>query len=214
MDKQKQRATLDALSAWERTFKADARADKSRLLREHLAILGLEGESSNALAATIHAVQTSVIYLMMDGSKYNEFLDLQRYDPSSAPGARYAFTFDFYRGFGRVLVANLRQIDLADLFDAPWNEHRVAGYTTFWISRVDGHKFRKKEVDKLEDDVLADYMFDYDEEELSVIFDTADDGRTIRVDVYEVDEADRDMLANGQGEDDQEEADHGEADQE
>jgi hypothetical protein len=129
---------------------------------------------------------------MDGGAGCSEFLALQRYDPSTVPGARYAYTFNFGYGFGRVIVARKNQVDLADLLDAPWPEHKVAGYSGFWISRVDGCAFTADEVAKLEADVIGDYRYDYGADELHIEWNLADDGLTIQVGVHDAADCDFD----------------------
>ena len=67
---------------------------------------------------------------------------MQRYDASEAVDARYAFTFDLCgKGFGRVLFSKkVGILDLADLYNHPWDDYKVCGYRSVYISRVDGKK--------------------------------------------------------------------------
>lgn len=191
------RVTQRAISGWERTFRAEARADGFRGLIGHLAVIGIAEPPDVTVEATIHAVRTCIAYRSMDGGAgCSEFLALQRYDPSTVPGARYAYTFNFGYGFGRVIIATTNQVDLADLWDAPWFEHKVAGYSTFWISRVDGCAFTADEVAELEDDTIDDFRFDYGADELHISWDPAEDGLTIQVDVHDAADVEHAYLAD------------------
>ncbi len=82
-------------------------------------------------------------------------------------------TFDvFGRGFARVLAdTRLRALDLADLYGMPWDRLQRVGFTRFWVSRVDGVDLSVAELERLEQDITEDLLYDYGEDELDFWFD-------------------------------------------
>jgi hypothetical protein len=117
-------------------------------------------------------VQT-IDQLLKQGGSVTDFLDSQRYDPSTADDATYAVTFDVCgRGFAKVLAdTRLRTLDLADLYGMPWDRFQCVGFTSFWVSRIDGVNLSVAELERLEQDITKDLQFDYGEDELDFWFD-------------------------------------------
>src|SRR5262249_40158807 len=111
--------------------------------------------------------------------KFGKFLRMQTYDPSKAEGAKYAFTFDvFGRAYPRILVeTKFGSLDLADLYGTLWRKFKVAGYSCFYISRVDGSDLTAPERAALEEEVTNDLRYDYGEDELEVDFEPAPTGQ-------------------------------------
>ncbi|MFC1937120.1 hypothetical protein ACFLWY_01010 [Chloroflexota bacterium] len=122
------------------------------------------------------------------------FLNMQQYNPSEAPDARYIFTFDICgKAFARVLADSKHVLpDLADLFGYPWKDYRVAGYESIWISHSDWSFLTSEELQQLEADVTDDLLFDYSADELDYWFDGSIDPCYLFVSVcdreYEQDE--------------------------
>jgi hypothetical protein len=161
------------LPQWARNYRAEAKADKMAVLRDHLRELGLKGKPDLLLEGTIQVVQACSAYMSIDRQSYAPFLAMQTYDPAQSPGAIYAFTFSLYdRAFARVLVGKDQAgLDLADLYGHPWQKYKICGYDHFLITRVDRKAITKREAAKLERQVTADLRFDYSEDELDFWFD-------------------------------------------
>ena len=161
------------LRRWAVNFRKDAEADEYTLFRNHLHRLGLPDEPQLLLAGTIEVVIASVAYASLDNQSLAAFLKMQMYDPSNAVGARYAFTFDLCgKAFGRVLVPIKAVLpDLADLFDHPWEDYEVCGYSSLLVSRADNKNLGARELARLEKEVTYDLRFDYTEQELELWFD-------------------------------------------
>jgi hypothetical protein len=160
----------EALQQWEREFRREAKADKLRALRDHLRALNLEVRPQPILEGTIHVVRACAAYAQIDGQSYARFLAMQTYDPARSPRAVYAFTFSLCgKAFARVLLGReLRGLDLADLFDHPWQEYEVCGFDCFWVARVDRTALKERESVIIERQVTDDLLFDYLEEELDI----------------------------------------------
>lgn len=187
-DQERYAATELALTAWEETFRAAAKADDFQLLQTHLRNLELPDEPGLLLDGTILVVQVSVAYLAMDGQQVAEFLAQQKYDPSQVSGAPYQVTFDIHgKAYARVnLPASLRPLDLADLYGTPWNTYERVGYSDFWISRVDGNALSAQELADFERAVESDLRFDYGEDELTFWFDPDTLDGVLKVTVQDV----------------------------
>ena len=191
----KHKNTKLALAHWEKSFRADAKADDCRIFREHLRSLDLPEKPNMLLDGTIVFVQMCVAYLELDGQEVIEFLDQQTYDPRNASDMPYQVTFDIHRkAYARInLPSSLRPVDLADLYGAPWNDYRVVGYCDIWISRIDDVPLSPDEIAKFETVVDEDLRFDYSEDELSFWFDPDTHHGVLKVsvqDVYDDDESD------------------------
>jgi hypothetical protein len=155
---------------WEREFRKAAKADHLSAFREHLRRFDLPDKPELLVNGTVYVVQACIAYATLDQNSFDAFLALQKYDPAEAKGAVYVFTFDLHeRAFARILVpADIRTIDLADLYGHPWWAYEVVGYDSFWITRVDERSLAAGEKEKLEKAVLDDLRFDYADEELNV----------------------------------------------
>ena len=161
------------LQRWEREFREAAEADEYDLLGDHLCKLELPESPDVLLEGTIKVVYACAAYATLDGQSLTAFLKMQCYDPSEAVDARYAFTFDLCgKAFGRVLFSNkVGILDLADLYNHPWDDYKVCGYRSIFISRIDGRNLGSRELARLEKEVTYDLRFDYSEDELDVWFD-------------------------------------------
>jgi hypothetical protein len=165
--------TLSHLEHWTREFRKTAKADHYALLRDHLSRLELPECPELLLDGTIQVVHASAAYAKVDGKSFAAFLDMQTYDPREAEGAKYAFTFDLCgKAFGRVMVSDkVGILDLADLYNHPWNDYNVCGYYSIYIARLDGKILDSKDLARLEKEVTDDLLFDYCEDELDLWFD-------------------------------------------
>lgn len=188
MDKNIFKANIAAFRAWESRFTAESRADKLRHFRDHIEFLKQYDEfikcrPSWALEATVHSVETSVVYRSIDGIRCANFLNLQCYDPAEAmaKGARYVFTLAYLDRVGRLFVSKKADVDLVDLFSMPWDKYKIAGFTRLYISRIDRKRLTSKEASKLYDDVMCDFLYDYGEDEIQVNWYPSEDGRVITV---------------------------------
>ena len=183
--------------AWARTFRAAAEADDFAIFRDHLRRLGLPDEPLLLLEGTIHFVVMWASFASLDQpGGFDRLLAMQTYDPEQATDSCYCFTFDLCgRAYARVLVdTGFKNLDLADMNSALWNEYQVAGYTGFWISHPDWSPLDDDERTQLEDEVTDDLYFDYGEDELSVWFedwcDETPSETFLRVHVQENDDTD------------------------
>ncbi len=202
------KTTKVALAQWEKSFRADAKADDYRIFQEHLRSLDLPEKPSMLLDGTIVFVQMCVAYLELDGQEVIEFLERQTYDPRMSRDMPYQVTFDIHRkAYARInLPASLRPVDLADLYGAPWNDYRVVGYCDIWISRIDEVPLSPDEIAKFEIVVDEDLRFDYSEDELNFWFDPDTHDGLLKVSVQDVyddddDKNDDDDSDNGTEED-------------
>jgi hypothetical protein len=208
----KQKTTKLALAQWEKSFRADAKADDYRIFEKHLKSLDLPDKPNMLLDGTIVFVQMCVAYLELDGQEVNEFLERQTYDPRMSRDMPYQVTFDIHRKAYACLnlPVSLRPVDLADLYGAPWNDYRVVGYCDIWISRIDEAPLSRDEIAKFETVVDKDLRFDYSEEELDFWFDPDTHDGVLKVsvqDVYDDEESDdEDDDMNGDDDSDSETA--------
>ncbi len=164
---------------WERNFRAAAKADGYAIFRDHLRRLKLPGSPKLLLEGTILAVRATCGYRLMDnsdGEHVDQLLEMQHYNPADSTNARYAYTFEIFGDtYARVLVeSGSKAIDLADLFNHPWEEYKVAGFNYLYISRTNWSGLSAEELRQLEDDVTADLRYDYCEEEVDILFDEVD----------------------------------------
>lgn len=125
------------------------------------------------LEGTIQVIGACVLYASADELPFDAFLKMQHYDPNEAVDTRYVYTFDIFgKAFGRVLYSKkIGVLDLADLYGHPWHDYGVCGYQAIHISRIDGRKLGKREMDRLKKDVTKDLRYDYDDDELDIWFD-------------------------------------------
>ena len=184
----KQKTTKLALAQWEKSFRADAKADDYRIFQAHLESLDLPDQPIMLLDGTTVFVQMCVAYLELDGQEVIEFLDRQTYDPRKSRDVPYQVTFDLHqKAYARLnLPASLRPVDLADLYGAPWNEYRVVGYCNIWISKIDEVPLSLEEIAKFETVVNEDLRFDYSEDELNFWFDPDAHAGVLKVSVQDV----------------------------
>jgi len=184
------------LEEWAAEFRSAAHADKLSIFRDHLKRLGLPDKPKLLLEGSIQIVWFCAIYAVLDGQekRFIDFLNLQKYDPSQAPHARYAFTFDvFGKTCARVLVDHkLSVLDLADLYNHPWEDYKTVGYHYIWITRTDWAELKKKEKQYLEEQVEYDLTFDYAEDELDFWFDDSRNKSSLFVCVQDHEEMDED----------------------
>ena len=161
------------LQRWEREFRKAAKADELDLLGDHLCKLELSEDPELLLEGTINLIYACAAYAVLDNQSFGAFLKMQRYDPADSPEAIYAFTFDLCaKAFGRVLFSKkVGILDLADLYNHPWDDYKVVGYHSIHISRIDGKDLSSKELAQLEKEVTYDLRFDYAEDELELWFD-------------------------------------------
>ena len=151
-------------------------------------LLGYEANPKLLFEGTIQLVKMSAIYLSMDNRAIDKFLSMQAYNPLPNPEAPYIFTFDLCgKAFARVFVGleEFKMIDLADLFNCPWQEYKVAGYYEFIISRVDQKPLLVKEIKSLTKLVKDDLYYDYSKDELEIDFNEYSDRSCLQVALFE-----------------------------
>jgi hypothetical protein len=167
------------LDRWERAFRAAAVKDDCANFRGHLQRLALPNKPELVLEGTVSAVRMASAYLSMDGrdKAVGQLLRMQTYDPAEATDARYVLTFDIFRkAFARILVdATLQPLDLADMYGSMWDDYKMVGFDSFWISHPDWAYLTKREAKKLEKQVTYDLRFDYTDDELEFWFDDSRD---------------------------------------
>lgn len=171
-----QAAFDNALRTWRLKFIANAKADGSTILREHLASLGLPPHPKKLMDGTLLGVLACCIYAQMANDRrliVRQFLGNQEYDPAHAPDARYAVTFSIWdKGYARILTGKkLETLDLADLHGFGWPTYDVCGYDRFWVTRTDGKDITTRESTELQKAITNDLRYDYTEEELTFYFD-------------------------------------------
>jgi hypothetical protein len=59
-------------------------------------------------------------------------------------------------------------VDFADLFMHSWSVSKTGGFTTAYITRLDGKRISKKKLKNLYDQVASDMYYDYTEDEISM----------------------------------------------
>ena len=174
------------LKDWEREFRTDFSRDSGARFESLLQRFGIRTGTHEMLECTVDFVTACATVKSIDGVEICAFLADQRYD-SEASTATYALTFDLSgRSSARLLVRpDLRSIDLADLYEYPWERLRMAGYGNFWVSRIDGADLSMEEIKKLDQVVSADIWFDYSEDDVSIIFDPDSYAGALSITVYE-----------------------------
>jgi hypothetical protein len=175
------------LKQWALKFRKDAEADEFSLFRGHLRKLGLPDKPELLLEGTIQVVIACAAYASLDGQSHAAFLNMQRYDPAEAGPVRYAFTFDIFgKASGRVLVATKAAIpDLADLYGHPWQDYRVCGYRSVFVSRIDNKNLGMRELARLEKEITYDLRFDLGEDEIDFWFDSQSVEGVLRVGIQD-----------------------------
>lgn len=161
------------LHAWERNFRSAAKNDRYDIFRDHLRFLELSSEPVSMLKATILMVYATAAYHQIDGRSSDDFLTMQTYNPAESKDAAYMITFDLNgHAYARLLVdPELRSIDLADLYNHPWEPYKTVGYSQIWISHRDWSDLTKEETEVVDELVTRDLRFDYTENELDFWFD-------------------------------------------
>lgn len=174
------------LQHWEQEFRAAFAHDSGARFEPLLQRFGIRTGAQEMLEGTIDMVTACAAFSSMDGAEIDALLADQRYD-GDASTATYALTFDlFRRSSARLLVRpEMKSIDLADLYEYPWDRLRAAGYGDFWISRLDGEDLSMEEVEELDRVVCRDIWFDYTEDEVSIIFDPDTYAGALSITVYE-----------------------------
>lgn len=164
----------DRLAVWEETYRGARKNDPRDVLVDHLDLVGIDANPELLFEGTIKLVRMSAGYLNMGRSRHiDAFLSIQTYNPPPNPEVPYIFTFDLCgKAYARVFVGKgeNKMIDLADLFNSPWEEHKVAGYYGFIISRADLKPLLVKEIKSLISMVKNDLYCDYSKDELDIDF--------------------------------------------
>jgi hypothetical protein len=184
--------TARKFAAWEASFRRAAEADRYVAFADHLRRFNLSIDPSELVQGTIDFVAASAAFDALDGIPGSTLLDLQAYGPTAAAGATYAVTFDVAGlSAARVLTgADLAGLDFADLYEMPWNRHRVVGYSGFFVSRIDGAEMTEPELEAIEKRVTSDLRYDYGEDEINFWFDPDSYPGAVWVDVHDVVEGD------------------------
>ena len=174
------------LMAWEQEFRAAFAVDGGAQFEPLLQRFGIRSGAEEMLEGTIDFVTACAAFATMDGVAIDALLADQRYD-GQASAATYALTFDLFGLSSARLLARpeMKSIDLADLFEYPWERLQAVGYGDFWISRVDKEELSMEEVDELDRVVSSDICFDYGEDEVSIIFDPDTYEGALSITVYE-----------------------------
>lgn len=185
----RQGIVTDPWTNWVSHFRAEAQADELQALKSHLHRLELPNNPSLLLEGSIALVRACTVALQLDDQSVNEFLAHQGYDNASTSNFAYHATFSLGGGvYARVNVsASLRTLNLADLFETPWEEHGRVGFTDFWLSRIDGMALSPSEISEFESAIEADLRCDYSEDELTFWFDPDTHDGILKVTVQEVD---------------------------
>jgi hypothetical protein len=126
----------------------------------------------------------------MDGRSADlaAFLDRQTYDPAKGKFAQYVYTFDICgKACARVLIDSKGgTLDLADLYGFPWDDYKVVGFSTLWVSHPDWSPISKQEVKKLEELITSDLQFDYSDKEIQICCEDGFDEAYLYVTVQDV----------------------------
>ena len=167
----KDKANL-SIHKWERDFRSAAKNDQYDIFSDHLRVLELPSKPMSMLKATIFMVYAMAAYYQIDGRPDNDFLAMQTYNPARSKNSPYMLSFDLNgHACARLLAdAELKSIDLADLYNHPWHPWKTVGYSQIWISHRDWTDLTKKEMKALEKLVTDDLMFDYGEDEIDFWF--------------------------------------------
>lgn len=183
----RRQALADALlQSWAQEFRADFARDGGARFEPLIQRFGIQTNTHEMLQGTIDFVTACAAFASMDGVEIAVLLADQRYDGQTS-AATYALTFDLFgRSSAQLLVRpEMKSIDLADLYEYPWERLRMAGYRDFWISRLDGENLSMAEIEELDRVVSADIWFDYSEDEVSIIFDPDTYAGALAITVYE-----------------------------
>jgi hypothetical protein len=182
---------VDPFSVWERQFRTDAQADGLQAFISHLQRLELMCVPSLLLEGSITFVHACTAALYLDGQPVKTFLDQQGYHKPINHDFEYHATFALGDGvFARVNVSkSLRTLNLADLYDMPWEGYGRVGFNDFWLSRIDGLPLSPSEISAFEGAVERDLRSDFSEGELTFWFDPDTHGGILKVTVQDVDES-------------------------
>ncbi|MGB5216868.1 MAG: hypothetical protein WBN66_01090 [Smithella sp.] len=181
------------LKEWGREFRLDAKADNLALFSKHLQSLSLPDKPKRLLEGTVLMVVACCAYMQMDGVSYDKFITMQKYNPADARNAKYAFTFELgSKAFARILVPKKSGsgLDLADLYDHPWEKYKTCGYNQFWVSRTNGKALTAREKKMIENEIAHDLFFDYSEDEIEFCIDDTTIEGVLSAFVYDVHEND------------------------
>jgi len=181
----KDKANL-SIHKWERDFRLAAKNDQYDIFRDHLRLLELPSKPFSMVKATIFMVYAMAAYYQIDGRPDDDFLTMQTYNPAKSPNVPYMVSFDLNgHACARLLAdAELKSIDLADLYNHPWHPWKTVGYSQIWISHRDWTDLTKKEMKNLEKLVTDDLRFDYGEDELDFWFNDSN-AKYLYVSVYD-----------------------------
>lgn len=174
---------------WEEDFRREAQTDEMVVLKNHLLKLGLRNDPDSMLESTIGMVHANCAYLEIDNRPVLPFLKTQKYlIPTSRSKVKYIFTFDIYsKAHARIIsAAELKIVDLADLYGHPWQDYKVRGYSSIWITRSDWKELSAKEIKYLKQTVIDDLRFDYPESELEIKFDAPYNANALLVELQDV----------------------------
>jgi len=179
----------NAVQKWTRNFRRDAAKDGMALFHDHLHRLALPDEPAKLLEGTIMFVNTCCAYLSINGQQFEDFLKQQTYRPADDTDSNYSFTFNIFdKAYARVITPiDCKCLDLADLFDHPWDEFSLCGFSSFLVSRNDGNPLSENEIEDIENIITADLRFDYTEEEVDFWTDPDSIEGVLFVYVYNVD---------------------------
>jgi hypothetical protein len=178
---------------WRSEFSAAAVADKHRELLRSINHLDFKCSAKNAMEATVWLVCAVVTFCEMDGRDYETFLKQQTYFPNAGCGNKYCLIFDLSSShkkyYGRIFTdAAFTSIDLEDLFNFAWPMSQTAGFSEVYITRIDGKKITKQELQRLYKLVEEDMYYGYSEEELSVDVIPTDFADTVMIYAAETDD--------------------------
>ena len=176
----KETETRDPFKRWADKFQDDAEWDEFQELSDRMDRHEIYAQPEEVVSSTIHLVAACAAYWQMDGGStrgLEDFLVLQRYGGKEDPANTYDFTFDFH-GMGHATITvghDMTGFDLADLYEYPWELHRVVGYNRLLVSRSDSKPLTDQDLVDIEASVLEDLRYDYCEEELQIYFEAAHD---------------------------------------
>jgi hypothetical protein len=143
---------------WRQESAAAAAADNYAELLRPIKHLELDCSPEDVLSCTISLVSAVMAYCQMEGRECEPFLKQQHYRLESGGENEYCLTFDLSGRtgsyFGRILTdSNFTSVDLEDLFNHPWPMSKTAGFTTVYITRLDGERIGEQELERLEEQV-------------------------------------------------------------
>ena len=157
--------TRSAVSIWEKAYRVAAKQDRHGVFAERLeALIGDPDLAPEVIDSTIQLVTLVCAYYAMDGREgVDEFLRLQTYDFDKSD-AMYLLRFE-PAGVAFLLVNDMKQVDLVDIFDSP------PGFRHVYIERVDGKPLSGRERQRLKKAIRDDFYFDYGRDEINLSFD-------------------------------------------